>query len=148
MRRGEASLGLNIHGAHCLVFDAFQLLVSHSSYLCVGLGLARAFLTQNENLELRVYFPVFWDSSMELTEKPHTRVAVRRRQAPVMNSKRTFTSCTQLTRGRKQIPHATLTPISTRGCRELKCNCLGPGMGRRHTSYQVSPVAVADANEY
>lgn len=93
--------------------------------------------------------PVFWDSSMELTEKPHARVAVRRRQAPVMNSKRTFTSsCTELTRGSKQIPHGTLTPISTRGCRELRGNCLGHGMGRRNTSCQVSPVAVADANEY
>lgn len=37
MGSGEACLSLNVHGAHCLVFDAFQLLVSHSSYLCNGL---------------------------------------------------------------------------------------------------------------
>lgn len=92
--------------------------------------------------------PVFRDSSMELTEKPRARVAVRRRQAPVMNAKRTFTSCTQLTRGSRQILHGALTPISTSDHRELRGNCLGPGMGRRNTSYQVSPVAVTDANEY
>lgn len=135
------------------MFDAFQLLVSHSSYLCVDLGLALPVCIPHSEREPRVKgllpsSPVFWDSSMELTEKPHTRVTVRRRQVPVLNSKRTFTSCTQLTRGRKQIPHGTLTPISTRGCRELRCNCLGPGTGRRNTSCQVSPVAVADANEY
>lgn len=66
----------------------------------------------------------------------------------MMNSKRTFTSCTQLTRGSRQIPHSALTLNSTSGCRELRGNFLGPGMGRRNTSYQVSPVAVADTNEY
>lgn len=66
----------------------------------------------------------------------------------MMNAKRTFTSCTQLTRGSRQILHGALTPISTSDHRELRGNCLGPGMGRRNTSYQVSPVAVTDANEY
>lgn len=78
----------------CLMPSSCWCHIAATSVLAWDWHCPRAFLTQNENLELRVYFPVFRDSSMELTEKPHTRVAVRRRQAPVMNSKRTFTSCT------------------------------------------------------